>query len=1095
MKHFNVLLWAFLITLGMQAQSVKVLVTKTKIPTYIEPKSENLPMFAENRVHQRSSGNPYPNKIILKVNREEKVDKEYTLITLENEYIELQILPEIGGKIYSAKDKTNGYDFFYKNTVVKPALIGALGSWISGGLEFNWPFHHRPSSFMPTDYEIEKLPNGGVIVWMSEHDPINRMKGTIGIVLNPGESIFETRVKLSNITPLRCSFLWWENVAVPSNKDYEIFFPHDVSHVFFHYKRSVTTYPIASNSTGVFNGIVFDGDVDISKHKNTLQPTSYFSAASKYDFFGGYDAGKKSGVVHIGDHHVSPGKKMFTWAYNELSQSWENALTDTDGAYCELMAGSYSDNQPDFTWLEPMETKTFSQYWFPIGEIGVPDFANTFGAIYAKDVIKIQLNKANNVRVTVKDNDNVLFSENTRIKAREEYTVPANIIMQLGYTVEVASVDGTTLMSYTVKEYNTFNIPHTTRDMPNIKKVESPHQLYLEGVHVDQYRDPAVKGESYYLEAILRDPNFAPALIALGESKFRNAFYREALDYLERAEKVLTQFNARTEDGKLYYVMGQTYLAMGEFENAYDKLQKAAWNSACVSPAMTYIAMLDIRNLEYSKAVQHLNTALTYQKNNGVANALMIYARYLQSDKKMSDAQFQLVEANDKLNHLARYFGVLTGKVSETDFIHKISTDRNQVCLDLVETLLTADLKKETLFLLEMLKKKEPLCFSLSAIYADLKGISPDDSATEGIAFPSRQIEIACLTKWAEQGNKNAKFQLACALYAKGHYEEAVALWEEVSSNDYRTARNLAVAYYSHLNRKDKVLPLLKKALSLNSKDEQLIFEMVYVMGKMGVDPMERISFLNGSKSVITRDDVMLEWARAYNMAGQEDKAIELLKNRNFIPAEGGEHAVAEQYMLAHFLKGRKLMQENKMQEAANYFKDAQILPQNLGAGLWNYVRLVPYKYYEAICLKELGQADRAKQNFEFITSFEIDYFSNMNLPELPYYQGLAYRELDMPLKGLVLINYKLQEWEEGINTEDAGFFATTPFFISFCDKAKQQRNAYYGYLLALAYSYIGNKKLEKEYIDMAAENDPYALSIFAHQSLLKKNKEPGKSK
>lgn len=1082
MKYFNVLFLILLFTAGVKAQSVKVSVSKVSIPTYIEPEREELPMFAENRVHQRSTGNPYPNKIVLKVNREQKVDKEYTLVKLENEYLELQILPEIGGKIYAAKDKTNGYDFFYKNHVIKPALIGALGSWISGGLEFNWPFHHRASSFMPTDYEIERLPDGGVIVWVSEHDPTDRMKGMVGIVLNPGESIFETRVKLSNATPLRHSFLWWENVAVPSNKNYEIFFPHDVSHVFFHYKRSVTTYPVATNAAGIFNGIRYDGAVDISKHKNTIQPTSYFSAASQYDFFGGYDAGQKCGVVHIGDHHVSPGKKMFTWAYNQLSQSWENALTDTDGAYCELMAGSYSDNQPDFTWLEPMETKTFSQYWFPIGEIGVPDFANTAGAIYAKDAVRVQLNKTRNVKITVKGDNQTLFSKNVTVKAREEYTLPEGIRMQLGSSVEVTANDGTVLMAYTVKKHDTFNIPHTTKDMPNIKKVESPHLLYLEGVHVDQYRDPAVKGESYYKEAVERDPNFAPALIALGETKLRNAFYSEALEYLLRAEKVLTQFNTRLEDGKLYYLLGHVYLATNELGKAYDYYQKAAWSSGYVSPAMTYIAMLDIRNLEYEKAVQHLNTAITYHKDNVVANALMVYACYLQGNKKASERQFQSVEAADKLNHLARYFGVLTGKISARDFMEKIRTDKNQVCLDLMETLLIADLKKEAVALVEILQKQEPLIFSLSAIYAELKETSPDNAATEGIAFPSRAIEMNSLSHWAKQGNQKAKFQLGCALYAKGHYKDAVALWEGLSGSDYRAARNLAVAYYSHLNRKNDVLPLLKQALSLKPNDEQLIFETVYVMGKTGVSPEERISFLNNHKSAISRDDIMLEWARAYNMAGQEDKAISLLAGRNFVPAEGGEHAVAEQYMLAYFLKGRKLMKENKMQEAADCFKTAQTLPQNLGAGLWNVVRLVPSKYYEAICLKSLGQEDKAKENFDFITGIEIDYFSNMNLPELPFYQALCYRETGMPLKGDMLVNYKLQDWKEGMKAIDAGYFATTPFFISFCDSAVQQRTAYYGYLLALAYRYMGDTERSRKYIEQAAASDPYGLAIFAEK-------------
>lgn len=1065
--------------LRVEAQSVKVSVTSATIPTYAEPALEELPMFAENRVHQRTTGNPYPNKIVLKVNRKEKIDKKYTLITLENEYLEIQLLPELGGKIYAARDKTNGYDFFYKQHVIKPALIGALGSWTSGGLEFNWPYHHRPSAFMPVDYEIEKLPNGGAIVWMSEHEPIDRMKGMVGIVLNPGECIFETRVKLSNITPLRHSFLWWENAAVPSNKNYEIFFPKDVSHVYFHYKKAVTTYPVASNATGTYNGIRFNKEVDISQHKNTLQPTSYFSAASNYDFFGGYDAGQKRGVVHVGDHHVSPGKKMFTWAYNQLSQSWENALTDTDGAYCELMAGSYSDNQPDFSWLEPLETKSFSQYWFPIGELGVPDFANTAGAIYCKDAIKLQLNKADKIKVAIKAKGKVLFTEEVNMKPRKEYTLPTDIVMQQGYSIEVTAKDGTILMAYQIKEYDRFNVPHIRKDRPNIKEVESPYQLYLEGLHVDQYRDPAIKGASYYEEAVKRDPHFAPALIALGEYKVRNAFYAEALEYLLRAKKVQTQFNERPEDGKLYYLLGQTYLAVNDYKAAYDYLQKAAWNSAWVSPAMTYIAMLDIRNGEYDKAMQHLNTAITYNGDNAVANALTVYVPYLQGRKKASDTRIQLIEATDKLNHLARYFGVLTGKISEAAFLKAISTDKNQVCLDLAETLLTADLRKETVSLLEILQKQEPLCFSLSAILADLNGTQPNNSATEGIAFPNRRIEMAALSRWADQGNGKAKFQLACALYAKGHFKDAAVLWEEVAASDYRAARNLAVAYYTHLNRRAEALPLLKKALSLNPNDEQLIFETVYVMGKTGIAPAERISFLNSHRSSITRDDILLEWARAYNMAGQEDKTIALLTEHTFIPSEGGEHAVAEQYMMAYLLKGRKLMQQNKLQEAASCFKKAQTLPQNLGAGLWNIAKLVPYKYYEGICLKSLGQTDKANENFKFITDIEIDYFSDMTQPDMAYYQALCYREAGLRLEGDMLINYKLQDWKAGLNTVDEGYFSTTPFFISFIEDGKQQRAAYYNYLLALAYNYIGDFEKEEEHINRAAENDPYSLNIF----------------
>ena len=142
---------------------VKLTVEKIVIPTYPEPAAEDMPMFAENRVHQRSSGRPYPNKVVLEVERSQKIDKEYKLVRLENEYVSIEILPEIGGRIYSAKDKTTGYDFFYKQHVIKPALIGVLGSWISGGVEFNWPFHHRASGFMPCDFVTEELPDGSAV--------------------------------------------------------------------------------------------------------------------------------------------------------------------------------------------------------------------------------------------------------------------------------------------------------------------------------------------------------------------------------------------------------------------------------------------------------------------------------------------------------------------------------------------------------------------------------------------------------------------------------------------------------------------------------------------------------------------------------------------------------------------------------------------------------------------------------------------------------------------------------------------------------------------------------------------------------------------
>ena len=165
-----------------EPESVRCWEQQVVIPTYPVQDADPNPMFLEKRVYQGSSGKVYPNPFTDRVALE-KIDKTYRAIMLENEYVQLMILPEIGGRIFAGLDKTNGYDFFYRQHVVKPALVGLLGPWISGGVEFNWPQHHRPSTYMPVHAAIEEDPDGSRTVWLSEHDPMLRMKGMVGVSL------------------------------------------------------------------------------------------------------------------------------------------------------------------------------------------------------------------------------------------------------------------------------------------------------------------------------------------------------------------------------------------------------------------------------------------------------------------------------------------------------------------------------------------------------------------------------------------------------------------------------------------------------------------------------------------------------------------------------------------------------------------------------------------------------------------------------------------------------------------------------------------------------------------------------------------------
>ena len=214
------------------------------IDTYAPGQPDRYPLFLDRRVYQGSSGKVYPVPFIDSIGAD-KEPRLWQAIHLENEYVRLMLLPEIGGRIHIGYDKTAGYDFFYRNNVIKPGLVGLAGPWISGGVEFNWPQHHRPATFLPVDTAVERSANGSVTVWHSDLDPLQRMRGTHGVRLIPGSSLIEVEARLHNRTDEPQTFLWWANVAARVHDKYQSFFPTDVTHVADHARRAVTAFPRA----------------------------------------------------------------------------------------------------------------------------------------------------------------------------------------------------------------------------------------------------------------------------------------------------------------------------------------------------------------------------------------------------------------------------------------------------------------------------------------------------------------------------------------------------------------------------------------------------------------------------------------------------------------------------------------------------------------------------------------------------------------------------------------------------------------------------------------------------------------------------------
>ncbi len=599
------------------------------IPTYGEMQPDRNPIFLEKRVYQGSTGKVYPNPFTDRVS-DRKINKEYQAVFLENEYLKLMILPAIGGRIHVGLDKTNNYDFIYRQTVIKPALVGLLGPWISGGIEFNWPQHHRPSTFMPVDYAVEKHADGSQTVWLSEHEPMNRMKGMVGICLYPGKALVEAKVQLYNRTPFVQTFLWWANVGIRVHEHYQAFFPPDVTYVADHAKRAVSEFPIAR---GTYYGVDYSQGVDITWYKNIPVPTSYMVTESRYDFFGGYDHNRQAGIVHVANHYISPGKKLWTWGNAEFGYAWDRNLTDSDGPYIELMAGVYTDNQPDFSWLQPYETRTFSQFWYPIQEIGPVKNANRLLAVNLetrRSTAKLGVcatESLSSMVIRLSTGDRWSFERHADLVPGkpfvEETSLPAGM-NDSELLLTVCSADGQELIRYQPETVSDKPLPSPATEPPEPELISTGEELFLTGLHLEQYRHATRSPTVYWHEAIRRDPNDVRSNNALGLQCFHRGLFSEAERYFRSAISTLTRRNPNPYDGEPYYNLDLAVKSQERWEEAYAAFYKAAWNYAWQSASYYSLAEIDCRRHNWIAALEHLDRSL-------LTNAMNLKARNLKA--------------------------------------------------------------------------------------------------------------------------------------------------------------------------------------------------------------------------------------------------------------------------------------------------------------------------------------------------------------------------------------------------------------------------------------------------------------------------------
>ncbi|WP_203581147.1 DUF5107 domain-containing protein [Microbacterium hibisci] len=878
------------------------------IRTYEAGEPSRYPMFLDHRVYQGSSGKIYPLPFTESVSDEPTL-RDWDAIHLENEYVRVVVLPELGGRIHIGYDKTTGYDFFYRNNVIKPALVGLAGPWISGGVEFNWPQHHRPATYLPVEASIEHGDDGTVTVWCHDHDPFARMSAQHGVRLRAGSSVVELAVRLHNRTDERQTFLWWANVAALVHDDYQSFFPEDVRYVADHARRALTAFPEADRP---YYGVDYPelaktdpGASRIDWYKNIPVPTSYMIVDSGQDFFGGYDHAAGAGFVHWAERRVSPGKKQWTWGDAPFGHAWDAQLTDGDGPYIELMAGVYTDNQPDFSWLLPGETKVFTQYWYPIPAMGpahqaTPDAAvhvdrdGTLAASFA--VTRPQRGAV----ARIVRGDEVLASQTVdldpgaplRLETETRFDADEPIV------AELLTPAGQVLVRWSPTVVGDEE-PWVADEPPVAAAIDSVEELYLTGLHLSQYRHPTRSPLTYWNAGLERDPGDVRINLALADRHYRAGRYARALAHVERALARLTRRNANPVDAEAFYLHGLVLRRLGRAAEAERAFGKAGWDGTWASAAGFALAQSLACRGQNRAALRVLDTldGVVGHDTRRVALRAILLRRF------GADADAEaLVRRALEVDPLDATLRALAGRPLAADA---------GLLLDVALDLRHSGALAEAIQVLEQVLAApvtaagnvRPIAHYIAASVHDSVGDSSRareereraraGDLTRAFPFGLDALDALEAALAADPDDAVAHSLIGMLLYAHGRRASARGHWEraiELGRVEAVLFRNAALAAYNIGHDDARAWELYERAIAVSPDDARLRYEQDQLATRLAHSASERFERLQPMEGlVLTRDDFTIEYVTLLVEAGEAERAYEILITRPFHPWEGGE--------------------------------------------------------------------------------------------------------------------------------------------------------------------------------------------------------------
>ncbi|MBP7383109.1 MAG: DUF5107 domain-containing protein [Parabacteroides sp.] len=858
------------------------------------------------------------------------INRQWKVVSLENDYIKLTLFPEIGGKIWGAVDKTTGKEFIYNNHVVKFRDIAMRGPWTSGGIEFNFGIiGHAPTSSTPVDYVTRQKPDGSVSCYVSSYELVTRTLWTVEVNLPKDKAYFTTTTTWHNSSSIDQPYYQWMNAGYPTAGNAEFCYPGTN---YIGHGGELHSFPLDEQGR------------DISWYeKNDFGNSKSYHIVGKYnDFYGAYWHDNDFGSIHHADYDEKLGMKIFLWGLSREGGIWEDLLTDTNGQYIELQSGRMY-NQPasnssltpyKHTAFGPQATDRWTEYWFPVKGIKGVSKASRIGALNVlreDGFLKLYFSPLQKLSTTIKlyegEKEMNSIPLNCGVLETWKDSIPLNKAVAAGRLKVVVGED---LLVYS--EVPSDNITSRPKQLPADFDWSSAYGLYTQG---EQWMNQKVldKAEKFLLASLEKDPYFVPALTDLASLYYRQGRYDEALARCE------TALSINTYDGDVNYLYGLCNMALGNHTDAKDGFSVASYSPGVRSAAYEKLAEMYLMDRNWTKAEHYaLRSKEFNQMNLSADHVLMVVYRKTNQPEKAKALIDPLLE-DLPLYHAARFEQLYQGEGSGHPIDDLQSLIRNELpfetYMELAEWYESVGCTEEALSLLSC-AGNYPIALYKQAYLLHQAG-NDDESRgmlqragalSPAMVFPFRPSSLKAL-EWAKTVQPDWKIDYYEALirWANQDKAKALELLENCGEADY------APFYLSRASLKEgesRLADLLKAEQIEMSWRTGFALINHYVANNQWQKAVE--TGKKYTKKYPSNYYIGLKYAKALCETGQYQPCISLLSRMQVLPNEGS-YAGRAVYREANLYRAMEQLSHKNYKQVVKSVETSKEWPENLGVG------------------------------------------------------------------------------------------------------------------------------------------------------------------